>query len=892
MTMEINERIIKGLPIGYALHEFVFDNKGNPCDYIYVDINNKFEEYMGVNREDIIGKRVTDILPDIREDKFDWIETYAKVAFEKVELNFTNYSLPLNKWFKVLAYSPEEGYFVTIVEDVTDEVSIKNQYLEAKKVIEGQNAIIRTFHNDFLDINDFFEYVLNKALEIFESKYGYIFIYDEDKGEFTLQTFTHGVMKDCTMNDKPIKYILEDTGLWGEVVRQRKAIVINDYNKDNPAKKGYPDGHVKIDRLLAIPVFYNKKIVATVGLANKETNYTDIDVNQLTILIHSAWIINEAKLQARVNKEERDRFDKIINQLPIIFSEVDTNGRIRYINEGFKDHFTERDKEYENKCILNLLPENERKPIKREYLSLSPDKPISDYIQHVEGKDKWIQWKQIANFDDNNQLSSYYSLGMDITDRKQLEVKKLQELEQIKGTLESNRAVIMFLEVEDGNIIYANKAASSFYGYTNDELLNMNISDINMLDNDKLKDIRSSLKVKENNFYVVPHKLKNGEIRMVDGYGSLVDYENRKVIFLIIFDVTEKENAMKEIKTLAYNDHLTGLYNRRYLEEAFAKMNKAENFPIALILGDINGLKMVNDNYGMAIGDQLIIESVKLMRGIIPKECIMARIGGDEFMFIIPKADEIMINQLTDVLEKGLEKTVHIGDNKEAEVFLSISFGYSIQNKYEKNMEFLIRESEFHLKKKKSYNERSTHSQMIVGIMSTLFQKSEREQKHSVRVGNFCEEIAKALDFDYEKTLKLKVAGNFHDIGKIGIDESILNKPGKLNDEEWETMKLHPLKSANILDNIREYKDIAEIVAYHHERIDGKGYPSGLKDKEIPLESRIIAVADAYDAMTEQRAYREPMTKKEAIEELYRCSGTQFDYDIVDAFVKNVLLKN
>jgi HD-GYP domain-containing protein (c-di-GMP phosphodiesterase class II) len=139
---------------------------------------------------------------------------------------------------------------------------------------------------------------------------------------------------------------------------------------------------------------------------------------------------------------------------------------------------------------------------------------------------------------------------------------------------------------------------------------------------------------------------------------------------------------------------------------------------------------------------------------------------------------------------------------------------------------------------------------------------------------------------------KISVAGSLHDIGKIGISETILNKEGKLDNIEWGIMKLHPVKSAEILETTEEYKDIAEVVAAHHERWDGTGYPNGLRGEGIPKMARIIAVADAYDAMVEIRSYRAPVSKEDAIAELVKCSGTQFDPHIVDVFVNQVLMKN
>jgi len=183
----------------------------------------------------------------------------------------------------------------------------------------------------------------------------------------------------------------------------------------------------------------------------------------------------------------------------------------------------------------------------------------------------------------------------------------------------------------------------------------------------------------------------------------------------------------------------------------------------------------------------------------------------------------------------------------------------------------------------------SKRSNVIDAIMSTLFEKSEREQQHSFRVSNIATAIATAMCLDDATIAKVRVAGSLHDIGKIGIDESILNKPDSLNDQEWEAMKQHPIRSARILASIDEYLDIVPIVKAHHERVDGRGYPAKLADKQIPIEAKIIAVADSFDAMTVTRAYRNPISKELAAEELERNAGSQFDAEIVRIFIAKVM---
>lgn len=178
----------------------------------------------------------------------------------------------------------------------------------------------------------------------------------------------------------------------------------------------------------------------------------------------------------------------------------------------------------------------------------------------------------------------------------------------------------------------------------------------------------------------------------------------------------------------------------------------------------------------------------------------------------------------------------------------------------------------------------------IVGFfMNTLYEKNKREMFHSKRVGEICEAIAGEMYFDVHEIYKIKTAGLMHDIGKIEIDESILNKPQKLDEKEWEEIKRHPEIGARILNSVKECSEIAGYVLEHHEFWNGNGYPKGLKGEEISIQARIIAVADAFDAMTSNRTYGRTLTTNEAIEEIRRCSETQFDPEVVSLFIEKVL---
>ena len=470
-------------------------------------------------------------------------------------------------------------------------------------------------------------------------------------------------------------------------------------------------------------------------------------------------------------------------------------------------------------------------------------------------------------------------------EKSEREDEKERLLEQTKALIDKHEAIMLLIEPYYGKIVGANLAATNFYGYSKEELLALSINDINMLDKDKIRNLRLDAVLKSQKYFTFPHRLKDGNVKMVDVYSSPIEYNGKKVLFSIIFDVTEREKIAKENEYLAYHDYLTNAYNRRFFEEEFARKNIAKNFPLTIILGDINGFKMFNDSFGHVEGDKVLLEFANKIQSLVGAEDVFCRIGGDEFAIIVAGKKEKEIKSYVDSIEKNVNASKEFADRRR----LSISFGYGIQENEYESLDDLLTEAETFMYSKKYYNKQSVRSNTVNVIMGTLFEKSEREKNHSERVGIICEHIAKKMGFPEEMVNKIRMAGLLHDIGKIGINESILNKEGKLDDSEWEFVKMHPIKGARILENTIEFKDIAIIIASHHEFYNGQGYPRGIMGNDIPIEARIIAVADAYDAMTSERTYRKSFTKDMAAQEIRKCAGEQFDPIIVDVFLRKIL---
>jgi diguanylate cyclase (GGDEF)-like protein/PAS domain S-box-containing protein len=348
-------------------------------------------------------------------------------------------------------------------------------------------------------------------------------------------------------------------------------------------------------------------------------------------------------------------------------------------------------------------------------------------------------------------------------------------------------------------------------------------------------------------------------------------------------NVEKRKIAEQKIMHMHYHDYLTGLYNRRYFEEQMISIDKDNNLPVSIIIIDVNGLKLVNDSFGHVIGDQLLKKvSDILIKSCDPKD-IVSRLSGDEFIVLIK-------NSNVEYVEKCIK---NIRDNISTEeifnIKLSVSIGYSTREDFNTDMNTLFQQAEDKMYQNKLYESSNYKSNTIDLITSTLYEKSKRELLHSKRVSRFCSITAVQMGFDQANVKRMELAGLMHDIGKIGIQEAILNKNDTLSANEWIEMKKHPEIGYRILTSSNDFAEIATYVLKHHERWDGKGYPLGLKEDETEIHSRIIAVADAFDAMTSDRTYRKGLSIDEAIDEITKGKGTQFDPFISSLFIKKCI---
>lgn len=577
-------------PIAYAKQKLVFNAKKEPIDYTFIEVNEAFEKFTGLKRDEIIGKRVTVILPDVIKSSLNWIEPFANAAITGQSQTFEQYASPLQKWYKVFIHSHDYGFFETFYVDITE-------YMNDKRRLE------------------------------------------------------------------------------------------------------------------------------------------------------------------RINK----RYENLAQNSRSIAFELDLEGKYTYINS----------------VVHSLLGYHADEIIGKKY-----------FYDLAEGKNQ-------------EELKKY---GMDVLRQE----KSITDYEQI-------------LTTKDGKNIWVTTNGEPLYN--------------------------------ENNEYI----------------GFLG----------IDIDITHIKKTEQEILFLSYHDQLTELYNRRFFEEELKRLDTQRNLPFSIIMIDVNGLKLTNDAFGHHAGDELLIRLAESLKNTFRADDIICRIGGDEFVILLPKTPfndaKKLENRLLDTV-KGQE-VYHLP--------VSISSGVATKEKTLSKMEDIFKHAEVQMYKIKTSQRKSNRNHAIKKITELLFSEVEEEKMHAERVSEVSGLIGRALRLKEEQVNTLIISGLLHDIGKISIPNEILQKKKELTQDDWLQIKRHPEISYIILSSSSEYIGFAEEVLYHHERYDGMGYPKGLKGEEIPLLSRIITLADAFVGMTSPRPYREAIPLHRVLQIITEEKGMQFDPHIVDVFIKS-----
>jgi diguanylate cyclase (GGDEF)-like protein len=523
---------------------------------------------------------------------------------------------------------------------------------------------------------------------------------------------------------------------------------------------------------------------------------------------------------------------------------------------------------------------------------------------------QWIEIRgTVIKRDEEGHVLLFVGVNVDVTEtylrNRELErLKIMNERLQLAENLaiQARDLMVWYQELEQhipNSKIYGNEMFTKKLGLkrTRDGLINYKDLRQTLVDDDPhskvyakalrtfFKDVYRGKKSKLNKVLAKHRNLKTGEILYIEHSLEISEYHNNGNIRLlggILLDVTETVLYQEKIQYLADYDTLTDVKNRNYFEN-FIKNHLPHSYSVLVF--DLDGLKLINDAFGHIEGDRIIKQLANFLKDIFTDSLFIARIGGDEFALI---TEDINMDRVTDKVNE-LEDAIDLF-NIHSAIEMNVSKGGKVVVNNDISFEKAFIQAENKMYRRKLNNRKSRKSKVLNSIIETLNAKTEETYEHSERVGKLAVCTIKALGKSRASELEdIELLAKVHDVGKITIADSILKKPDTLSHEEFEIVKKHCETGYKIIRNITDSDDVCNGVLFHHEWFNGSGYPQGLKGEEIPLFARVISVVDSYDAMIHDRVYRKKISKQQAIDELIKYAGTQFDPNIVNAFLKHCL---
>lgn len=478
-------------------------------------------------------------------------------------------------------------------------------------------------------------------------------------------------------------------------------------------------------------------------------------------------------------------------------------------------------------------------------------------------------------------------LVVDISARCRAEKDLANEKEWLAVTLESIAEGVIATD-SSGRVIFLNQVAAEMLGWTQENAVGKQLSDL-------LNEVENMYVLKENRDDSID-LIEGDTVELYDNMVCIVRDGKRRILsnsaatirdkegndlgmVMVLGDITEKKKSEEKIQYLSYNDKLTGLYNRAFIDTILGDLNQEEQLPVSLIMGDINGLKLTNDVFGHQEGDKLLVT----VAGILKRSCrdsdIVARWGGDEFLLILPRTGNEVAIKVCERIRKAC---------KEADtdpITMSIALGTATRVKMQQDITEVFIWAEEQMYSNKLSESRIVRSEIIAGLEKTLCERSCENAEHSSRMKDMALKIAQSLNLNKSQLDELALLASLHDIGNVAIPQEILMKVEPLDADDWDKIKKHPEIGYRMAQSIPELRPIADAILAHHEYWNGSGYPQGLKGNEIPILARIISVIDAYDVMTHDCVYKKAVSDEQALAELRKCSGSQFDPQIVNVFI-------
>ena len=819
--------ILDNLDCAVTEREFIFNDEGKPIDYKFIYVNRTYSDNISMKQEDVIGMKATELYP---KSKDYGIDQYYEVVKTGVPLTTTRYEESVERQFMVYIYKTGEKTFVLAYKDITQILLRADKY-----------EINRATGKIFKDVSRIGYFEVNRIT--FNAIISDLFNEIIGQTEINEGFFRHTLLKLTHPDD------------YNKVANLIKDIVNGDISEVETEFKMYNEKndyyHWVNIFVFAIEYDQNGKPFRYTGMVRD----IEEEKNLIEIVEEEAQLFKQARrvadLTTFIYNVESSYFDKSDELNDFIGVE-----NLRTIEEYRSIVHPEDLKIYDESNKYTLSGSQEK---------------VTVYRIIKDDKVKFVQSSVFGKVDSDGNVKKVFGILKDITE---IEIARRTAGNALKSfflIFNSSPSGIFILDSEY-KLSMENETFREFFGI---EPGGKTLKDILGDDHDKV--IEDLKKGKEIHHLRYKKRINDEEKHYVINITNLVgDFNNDFEGTLV--DITQQVRDEERILYLATHDVLTDLYNRNYFEEVVTK--KQEQYPLGLIICDIDGLKLINDAFGHLKGDELLQSLAKALKALSPNY-IASRIGGDEFTVLVENADEEQLEKIELEIKESIKDLGLYG------IDFEVSLGYAILTKENNDFSKVFNRAENMMYRRKLTDRSSRKSNALTTIMQTLHEKTEETEAHCERVGDYASMLLS--EAGYKRTVDLediRFLSDVHDIGKIAIPDGILTKPSKLTEDEYEEIKYHSEAGYKIIKNIIDNENIAFGILYHHERYDGKGYPHGLVEQEIPLYARVLAIADSYDTMIRGRIYQKPISKEKALEDIEKNKGTQFDPLLADMFIR------
>ena len=470
---------------------------------------------------------------------------------------------------------------------------------------------------------------------------------------------------------------------------------------------------------------------------------------------------------------------------------------------------------------------------------------------------------------------------------------------------------------EEGLIKSANQEIERIFGYKSTELVNQNFSSLIISSQSQqllaaYKSVTSGAEdIYAGKSFEAKSKKRDGDLQAIEISFNMMREGETQVNIIQIADISKRVLLQQQLYKKTITDPLTGMYNRRYFDERLTQeFNRATRYrrPFAIVIMDIDGFKQANDLHGHGFGDELLVNSTAIFNQVLRQEDTAYRYGGDEFAMLLPETSK---EGALEVAERLRENFAIENNIKDKRIKLSLSIGIACSPDDGNTQKTLIGAADSRMYHSKgnggnmitAYDDSpylSRETGTLLRSLSSLVQLIEKNRGmgsasdgtvHSQNIRTLSIELGHAMELSSERIFMLEQASILHDIGCLYISSAILNKREALTESEWVEIKKHTVIGEEIIevispDNKSALQQLKRIIGQHHEKIDGSGYPRGLKGDDIGLEAKILAVADTYVAMTSKRPYRAAFTKQAALTEMQQLAGIHYEPEVIEALVK------